>query len=171
MTVSKSFIRCFLENLLSQFRYVWCLGCGSGGLALRLKTDVLAVDLSPFNLKCAIHNFTTLPSQATLSINLISTDSDLFGYRLPDAVCFESGLPSFSLWRLVYSHIKLNGISVVVSVTYASYLRIGLLSSQYGGKIWHIIMSANTVRVNSRLYHYRTSVVIWMVRKCDYNCW
>ncbi|MGP1916298.1 MAG: hypothetical protein ACTS6G_02590 [Candidatus Hodgkinia cicadicola] len=169
--VSKSLIRSFIETLLTNSKLVWCFGCGSAALALHLKTEVFAFDVSIFSLKCAMHNFASSVRCASASFERIPFNGFPLGRPLPNAICFECGVPSISSWRSVYYHLKLNGLSVASAVTFASYSRVITLSSFYGGRVWHILLSSNCIRINSRLYRYRTSIIVWALRKHFHNIW
>ncbi|MGP1914544.1 MAG: hypothetical protein ACTS4V_01840 [Candidatus Hodgkinia cicadicola] len=169
--VSKSLIRSLIERLLTNSKLVWCFGCGSAALTLRLKTKVFAFDVSTFSLKCAMHNFASSVCNTSASFKRIPSNIFPLGSPLPNAICFECGIPSISLWRSVYYHLKLNGLSITSAVTFASYSRIIALSSFYGGQVWHILLSSNCIRINSRLYRYRTSIIVWALRKQFHNNW
>lgn len=168
---SKAPVRRFIESLLANMRSVWCFGCGCASLPLSLKGEVFAIDITAFNAKCVMHNINASSHLPNVSFVRAPCEAFPIIQRLPNAICFECGIPSMLAWRLTYCHLKLNGLSVVLFVTLASLSRVVALSSVYGGRVWHILLSSTCVRINSRLYRYRSSVLVWVVRKQIHNAW
>ncbi len=174
---SKQFVKSIVLDLLktgkTNGKTFWDIGSGCGGIGLEYKICnnycVICMEMNLSKLKTCFHNYKVLNYRVNICNGLFK--DKLIGNKIPNRVYIGCGIKNLWQWRLVFSHIKNNGLIVLTAVTNSSYVKIGILSSIYKSKLFSLVISKTVLKLNNKLYRTYSMVLICVIDKTQFNNW